>query len=73
MAKEMNLQMERKTCAPRDSRGRLESRQQMDAVSSRSDTTGRTAARYGCKLWHDDAGNTTPKETPREMYPGYIG
>lgn len=61
--------MERKTCAPRDSRGGLESRQQMDIVSSRCHTT----ARYGCKLWHDDAGNTTPKETPREMYPGYIG
>ena len=69
MAKEMNLQMERKTCAPRDSRGWLESRQQMDIVSSRCGTT----ARYGCKLWHDDAGSTTPKETPREMYPGYIG
>ena len=61
--------MERKTCAPRDSRGGLESRQQMDIVSSRCHTT----ARDGCKLWHDDAGNTTPKETPREMYPGYIG
>lgn len=57
--------MERKTCAPRDSRGGLESRQQMDTVSSRCGTT----ARYGCKLWHDEGG----KETPREMYPGYIG
>ena len=69
MAKEMNLQMERKTCAPRDSRGGHESRQQMDIAGSRCETTGRTAARYGCKLWHDESG----KETPREMYPGYIG
>ncbi|MBR6130428.1 MAG: hypothetical protein IKQ20_01050 [Bacteroidales bacterium] len=69
MAKEMNLQMERKTCAPQGNRGGLESRQQMDIAGSRCHTT----ARYGCKLWHDDAGNTTPKETPREMYPGYIG
>lgn len=69
MAKEMNLQMERKTCAPQGNRGGLESRHQMDTVSSRCDTTGRTAARYGCKLWHDEGG----KETPREMYPGYIG
>lgn len=65
MVKEMNLQMERKTCAPRDSRGGLESRQQMDIAGSRCGTT----ARYGCKLWHDEGG----KETPREMYPGYIG
>lgn len=69
MAKEMNLQMERKTCAPQGNRGGHESRQQMDIAGSRCETT----ARYGCKLWHDDAGNTTPKETPREMYPGYIG
>lgn len=69
MAKEMNLQMERKTCAPHGNRGGLESRQQMDIAGSRCDTTGRTAARYGCKLWHDEGG----KETPREMYPGYIG
>lgn len=69
MAKEMNLQMECKTCAPQGNRGGLESRQQMDIAGSRCHTT----ARYGCKLWHDDAGNTTPKETPREMYPGYIG
>lgn len=69
MAKEMNLQMERKTCAPQGNRGGLESRQQMDTVSSRCETTGRTAARYGCKLWHDEGG----KETPRETYPGYIG
>lgn len=69
MAKEMNLQMERKTCAPRDSRGGLESRQQMDIVSSRCGTT----ARYGCKLWHDDAGRTAPKSTARESCPGYNG
>lgn len=65
MAKEMNLQMERKTCAPQGNRGGLESRQQMDIAGSRCHTT----ARYGCKLWHDEGG----KETPREMYPGYIG
>lgn len=32
-----------------------------------------TPARYGCKLWHDEAGHTMPKNTAREVYPGYNG
>lgn len=66
--------MECMTCAPWRSKGELEGRQTMDIMSGRCGETGmQTPARYGCKLWHDEAGHTMPKNTAREVYPGYNG
>ena len=69
-----NSEMSGMICAPIRRDGEAESRQRMDNKNGRyGGSRTQTPARYGCKLWHDEAGRMPLKSTVRESSPGYNG
>lgn len=69
-----NSEMDGMMCAPIRRGGEADSRQRMDNMNGRyGGSRTQTPARYGCKLWHEEAGRTATKTTARESCPGYNG
>ena len=67
-------EMDGMMCVPIRRGGEADSRQRTDNMNGRyGGSRTQTPARYGCKLWHEEAGRTATKTTARESCPGYNG